>query len=117
MNAFFDFLKVIAICGTALVALFLVLLAIPKSPIRDFTLSLTKRAGATAIGAGAFLPIDVVPVLGEFGDVAILIFLGWYWYTFFRDMQRPSAQLPPAAPQRSSRVIDIQSGDPTGPRR
>ena len=67
MEAFFSFLKVMAICVTALVALFLVLLAMLRSPFREFTLNLTKRVGATAVGAGAFLPMDVVPVVGEIG--------------------------------------------------
>jgi hypothetical protein len=93
MEAFFGFLKVIVICFTALVALALVLLALPRSPLRDFTLSLTKRVGATAVVAGAFLPMDVVPVFGEIGDLAVLIFLLWYWYTFFRDIRGTGSQV------------------------
>ena len=112
MEAFFGFLKVIVIFITALVALALVLLAIPRSPLRDFALSLTKRVGVTAVAVGAFLPMDVVPVLGEIGDVAALIFLVWYWYTFFRDIRRPETQVtrvPQSKQVGASQVIDIVS--------
>ena len=110
MEAIFGFLKVIVICITALVALALVLFAIPRSPLRDFALSLTKRVGATAVAVGAFLPMDVVPVIGEIGDVVVLVFVVWYWYTFFRDIRRPETQVTRVSQSRqvaASRVIDI----------
>ncbi len=116
MEAFFGFLKVVAICIAGLTALFLILLAIPRSPLRDFTLSLTKRVGATAAGAAVFLPIDIVPVFGEMGDVAVLIFLAWYWYTFFRDIRRPSSPVaPPSKRVALSQIIDIKPSDPRDP--
>src|SRR5215472_18065620 len=85
METFFGFLKVVVICISAVVVLFLVLLALPKSPVRDFVFSLTKRLGATAAGAIIFLPIDIVPVAGEIGDLLIAGFLIWYWYGFFKE--------------------------------
>jgi hypothetical protein len=79
----FGFLKVLVICITGLVALLLVLMAVPKSPIRDFAFGLTQRVGATATALAIALPMDAVPVTGEIYDLAALIGLAYYWYTFF----------------------------------
>lgn len=84
MEAIFGFFKVVVICASAVVGLFLVLLALPRSPVRDFAFSLTKRLGVTAAGAMIFLPIDVVPVVGEIGDLLIAGAVIYYWYTFFK---------------------------------
>jgi hypothetical protein len=87
----FSFMKVVVICLTGLVALLLVLMAIPKSPIRDFVFSLTKRAGVTAAALALAPPMDAIPVTGEVYDIIALIGVAYYWYTLFRK------QLPPAA--------------------
>jgi hypothetical protein len=86
MEAFFSFLKVTVICITVLIALVLVLAALPRCPFREFLLSLTKRVGATVGGLALAPPMDMIPVAGEVYDLAALIFLCWYWYTFFKEI-------------------------------
>ncbi|HWT04511.1 MAG TPA: hypothetical protein VN224_02040 [Xanthomonadales bacterium] len=88
MDSFFGFLKVAAICGTALFALIIVLLAVPRSPLRDLVLKLTQRVGATVIGGTMMVPDLVIPVGGEIADVAIVVFVIWYWYSFFKQLQQ-----------------------------
>ncbi|MEA2720768.1 MAG: hypothetical protein QOJ39_2632, partial [Candidatus Eremiobacteraeota bacterium] len=86
MEAFFGFLKVAFICATAVLALIIVLLALPRSPLRDLVLKLTQRVGATVVGGGLMVPDLALPVAGEIADVAIVIFVIWYWYTFFKQL-------------------------------
>jgi hypothetical protein len=88
VSEIFEFLKVIVICVTGLVALLLVLMAIPKSPIRDFAFGLTQRIGATATALALVPPMDAIPVTGEIYDVAALIGVAYYWYTFFQKQQQ-----------------------------
>jgi hypothetical protein len=88
VDAFFGFLKIVVICGTCLAVLLVVLLSLPRSPLRDFVLSLTQRVGATVVGAGVMMPDLTIPVFGELADVAVIAFLIFYWWTFFRNLQR-----------------------------
>jgi hypothetical protein len=94
----FSFLKVMAICITALIALCLVLLAIPKSPFRDLALGLTQRIGATATALAFVPPMDAIPVTGEIYDVAALIGLAYYWYTLFKKQDGGTIILPSDSP-------------------
>ena len=84
----FGFLKVMVICITGLIALLLVLMAIPRSPIRDFAFGLTQRVGATAAALALVPPMDAIPVTGELYDVAALIGIAYYWYTFLQKQHR-----------------------------
>ncbi len=88
MVELFGFLKVLVICITALIALALVLSAIPRSPIRDFALGLTQRVGVTATALALAPPMDAIPISGEIYDIAALIGIAYYWYTFFQKQQR-----------------------------
>jgi hypothetical protein len=88
----FGFLKVVVICITALLALLLVLLAIPKSPIRDFAIGLTQRVGATATALALVPPMDAIPVSGEIYDLLALVGVAYYWYTFFDKQRRRQEQ-------------------------
>jgi|GEM_PF-6921514 hypothetical protein len=83
----FGLLKVIVICVSALIAIVLVLMAIPRSPIRDFVLGLTQRVGATATALAFVPPVDMIPVAGEVYDLVALIGIAYYWYTFFQKQQ------------------------------
>jgi uncharacterized membrane protein YkvA (DUF1232 family) len=84
-----EIIKLIIICGTLLLAGFLILLALPNSRIRDLTMDIVKRLLATAAGAGLIVsPIDPIPdpipVLGQLDDLGVLIFVAWYWYRLFK---------------------------------
>jgi hypothetical protein len=104
MEAFFGFLKIVVICFTVIIVLFLILLALPKSPVRDFTFALTKRLAATAAGAVVFLPVDIIPVGGEIVDLLIVIGLAVYWIRFFMN--------PLDRPKEARRVVNAQTASP-----
>jgi hypothetical protein len=87
----FNFMKVVVICVSALIALVLVLMAIPRSPVRDFVLSLTQRVGATATALAFVPPMDAIPIGGELYDLVALIGVIYYWYTFFQQQSRKEA--------------------------
>ena len=87
---FFGFLKIVVICITALIALILILMAFPRSPIRDFILGLTQRVGATATALAFVPPMDAIPVSGEIYDLVALIGIAYYWYTFFQKQRGTS---------------------------
>jgi uncharacterized membrane protein YkvA (DUF1232 family) len=77
MEAFFSLIKTIIIVFGILVALFLILLAIPQTCFRATMLEIF---GWTGVGAGALLtvsPVDIipdfVPVLGWGDDVVYLL--------------------------------------------
>jgi hypothetical protein len=80
----FGFLKIVFICIAGLIALLLVLMSLPRSPIRDLFLGLTQRVGATAAALALVPPMDAIPVSGEVYDLVALIGIGYYWYTFFK---------------------------------
>ena len=65
----------------------LVLVALPKSPLRDFLLGLGKRVGMTAAAVALVPPMDLIPVSGELYDLVALIVVVYYWYSFFKEQQ------------------------------
>ena len=95
-NSMFHFMEIIAFCVTGLIALIIVLMMFPKSPVRDFMLGLSQRIGATATALAFMPPIDTIPVAGEIYDLAALVGIAFYWYTFFKQQER--------------RQLDAQSG-------
>ena len=80
MESFWDFVKILAIVNGALVALFLILISLPKSSLRRITL---KVFGIISYIVAIFLllyvinPVDllpdIIPVLGQ-SDDAVGIF-------------------------------------------
>ena len=72
-----DIIQTALYCATFLVALFLGLLALPQSPIRNLFLEICGWTGAAAGTAAILSPIDaipdVIPIAGQIDDVGYLI--------------------------------------------
>ena len=77
MDSFMGLLKIVVICGALVFALFIILLAMPKSRLRSIVL---EMAGWFVTGASATLvisPVDLVPdfipVLGQMDDLGYIV--------------------------------------------
>lgn len=94
MSGFFDFLKILVICMSALLALVLVLVVVisrmPNNPLRHILGALAQRIGLTAGGLMLMVPETAIPVVGEIGDIVTVVIVLYYWSTFFRDIQKTS---------------------------
>jgi hypothetical protein len=88
MSAAFHFLEVLVISAAALVALTLVLLVIvahlPGSPLKEILAALAKRIGATAAISLLAVPLEPIPGVDAFYDVAGAVFLAIYWFGIFK---------------------------------
>ncbi|MCX6809595.1 MAG: DUF1232 domain-containing protein [Candidatus Berkelbacteria bacterium] len=80
MDAFWDFLKVIVICITALLVVFFVLLALPNSKLRQSILKIYSIISLVATIFSAVYIIspvdiipDVIPVAGQGDDMVAAI--------------------------------------------
>src|SRR5690349_13574860 len=85
----FHFLEVLVICATALISLGAVLLVVVSkmrhdNPLRALITALLIRVGVT----GGLLMVDVpaagLEPIGGIWDIASMIFLVYFWLTFFR---------------------------------
>ena len=87
MDAFFSFLKVIAIGGFALIALVLVLLAIPQTRFKRTLTECLAWLGFVGASGLAVSPLDlipdVIPVIGWADDAGYVLvalacaYIGW----------------------------------------
>jgi uncharacterized membrane protein YkvA (DUF1232 family) len=68
---FFTFLAVLALCGTALAVAMMVLVNMPKSPLRDMLVQIVGWLFAVFCALYCISPIDILPeaFLGPFGLV------------------------------------------------
>lgn len=88
---FLHFVEVILVFIFALIALFVALLIVasvmPKSnPLKIILAALAHRVGATA-GLMILDPVaTTVPVIGEVWDLATIVWLIYFWYTFFKQL-------------------------------
>lgn len=63
MSDFFEFLKLLALCATAFVVVFLVLLSLPQSRLRSVALEVSKYVIAAACAVLFVSPIDFLPLI------------------------------------------------------
>jgi hypothetical protein len=88
---FLHFVEIILVFIFALIALFVALLIVvsvmPKSnPLKMILAALAHRVGATA-GLMILDPVaTTVPVIGEVWDLATIVWLIYFWYTFFKKL-------------------------------
>jgi hypothetical protein len=57
----------------------------PTNPLRLTLAALARRVAATWGIALVDIPATAMQPLGDVWDIGTLIFLAYYWYTFFRD--------------------------------
>jgi hypothetical protein len=90
MDTIAEIIKYLLIFIGAMSVLFVVLLVIISklpagNPLRLTLAALTRRVVATGGIALTDVPATAMQPLGDVWDIGSLIFLAWYWYTFFRD--------------------------------
>jgi uncharacterized membrane protein YkvA (DUF1232 family) len=80
MDKFWEFAKIVAIVGGTLFALILILLSLPRSPLRQMLLKglsavfyLLAGLGVLYIISPADLLPDIIPLLGQVDDLGALV--------------------------------------------
>jgi hypothetical protein len=66
--------------------LVVLVLYLPNNPLRDVVAALAKRIGTTAAVTALAAPIELIPGVDVFYDVAGALFLVWYWATLIKDV-------------------------------
>ena len=93
-----DLLIFIAVIFALCIVLIVVVSMLPDdNPLKRILTALSYRIGATLAAGMIAVPVEPIPGLDVFYDIAIPIALIWYWFTFFRDAIRPA--------ERSERTV------------
>lgn len=71
MSSIFGLMQLVIVCGTLLGIAFMVCLALPDSPFKDFVMKVAGWGLAVVCGIYCISPVDVLPeaALGPFGMV------------------------------------------------
>jgi hypothetical protein len=90
MDTLAEIIRNLLIFIGAMTVLSIIVLAVlwkmsPTHPWRLLVAALARRLAATWGIALIDIPATAVQPLGDVWDIGTLIFLAWYWYTFFRD--------------------------------
>jgi hypothetical protein len=86
-----DLLIFIAVMFAPCIGLLVVVSKMPDyNPLKRILNALSHRVGATLAAGMIAIPVESIPGLDAFYDIAVPIALMWYWFTFFRDALRPS---------------------------
>jgi hypothetical protein len=90
MDTVADIIKYLLIFLGFMFLLLMIVVAIlwkmsPTHPWRLVVAALARRLAATGGIALIDIPATAIQPLGDVWDIGSLIFLAWYWYTFFRD--------------------------------
>jgi hypothetical protein len=90
MDTLTEIIKYLLIFVGAMFLLFIVLVVVVSkmpahSPLRVTLAALIRRVAATGGLALIDIPATAMQPIGDVWDIGTLIFLAYYWYTFFRD--------------------------------
>lgn len=90
MDALTEIIKyLLIIVGASFLLAIVLVVVISKlsahNPLRLMLTALTRRVAATAGIALVDIPATAMQPIGDVWDIGTLIFLAYYWYTFFRD--------------------------------
>lgn len=109
LSELLHFIEFMFVFALVLIALFVVLLIVVSkmphdNPLKMILSSLSYRVGATA-GLMIVDPVVTpVPAVGELFDIGTLIFLVYYWYTFFKQLPAMRATWNASAPPPPSQT-------------
>jgi hypothetical protein len=65
---------------------------LPNNPLKDLLAALTRRLATTAAVTVLAAPVELIPGVDVFYDIAGTLFLVWYWATLFRAAARIAAR-------------------------
>src|SRR5580658_4582278 len=95
-----DLLIFVVAMSALLIALIVIVSKMPDdNPLKRILSALSYRVGATVAAGALAIPIEPIPGLDAVYDLGVPIALIWYWFTFFRDAKRATANArhsPPA---------------------
>ena len=96
-----DLLIFVGVIAALLVVLLVVVSKLPDTnPLKRVLTALCYRLGATLAAGAVAIPLEPIPGVDVLYDVGVPIALLWYWWTFFRDARRTTAN--PSPPDQRS---------------